>query len=125
LQNLKSLFCAAGAFALGTLAAQPAYAIFPKCTYASYYGHGDGFESGVTASGERLKKHSATTAHRSLPFGTKLRVTNPATGQSVIVRVNDRGPYIAGRSLDLNYGAFIKLAPASQGVAKVCYSVVK
>jgi len=124
LRNLNFLAFAAGAFALSAFAAQPAYAIFPKCTYASYYGHGDGFESGITASGERLKKNSATTAHRSLPFGTKLRVTNPANGQSVIVRVNDRGPYIAGRNLDLNYGAFIKLAPASQGVAKVCYSII-
>ena len=99
------------------------------CTTASYYGTpGDGFgyRSGqmTTSSGERFYPEKFTTAHRSLPFGTRLRVTNQSNGKSVIVRVNDRGPFVAGRSLDLSYGAFTKIASSSQGVASVCYSRV-
>jgi rare lipoprotein A len=58
-----------------------------------------------TASGERFNPNGLTAAHRSLPFGTCLRVSNPGTGRSVVVRVNDRGPYANGASLDLSYGA--------------------
>jgi rare lipoprotein A len=58
-----------------------------------------------TANGEKFDPNAMTAAHRSLPFGTKLRVTNLATGRSVTVRVNDRGPYIAGRVVDVSYSA--------------------
>ena len=71
--------------------------------HASYYGHGEKL-SQHTASGERFNPHGLTAAHRTLPFGTHLRVTY--RGRSVVVRVNDRGPAKAtGRSLDLSYGA--------------------
>ena len=59
-----------------------------------------------------------TTAHKTLPFGTKVKVTNKATGKSVVVKVNDRGPYIKGRTFDLSRGAFSKIAPLSQGIIK-------
>jgi rare lipoprotein A len=95
-----------------------------SCAYASYYGLGDGFHGQRAADGSRFNAHGLTTAHRFLPFGTRLRVTNPATNRSVIVTVTDRGPFIAGRSLDLSYGAFSRIASPSQGVAKVCFAKV-
>ena len=99
------------------------------CTLASHYGtpqDGYGYDGDklITASGERFYPNNHTTAHRWLPFGTRLRVTNQRNGKSVIVRVNDRGPYVGGRDLDLSYGAFSSIAPPSQGVARVCYSRV-
>src|SRR3954469_20730558 len=81
---------------------------------ASYYSHGQ-----KTASGERFNPHGLTAAHRSLPFGTKLRVVNPRNGRSVTVRITDRGPFIKGRSLDLSLGAAKALGITGQGVARV------
>ena len=94
------------------------------CTLASHYGVGDGYHGQTTANGERYNAYGNSVAHRWLPFGTKLRVTNQRTGKSVIVRVNDRGPYVGGRDLDLSYGAFSTIAHPGQGVASVCYSKV-
>jgi rare lipoprotein A len=86
---------------------------------ASNYGGG-----GTTASGEPLNSSAMTAAHKTLPFGTKLRVTNTANGRSVVVRVNDRGPFVAGRCLDLTTGAFSRIASMGAGVATVRYSVL-
>jgi rare lipoprotein A len=94
------------------------------CSLASHYGVGDGYHGRTAANGEVYNAYGLTTAHKYLPFGTKLRVTNQSNGRTVIVRVNDRGPFVAGRSLDLSYGAFSKIASPGQGVANVCYSVV-
>lgn len=77
-----------------------------------------------TASGERMKPSNLTAAHRSLRFGTKLRVTNMRNGKSVIVRVNDRGPFIRGRVLDLSRGAASSISMMSAGTARVCYEVI-
>ena len=93
-----------------------------SCTSASFYGKEDGYNGQTTASGERFNTYSHTTAHRYLPFGTRLRVTNKYNGKSVIVRVNDRGPFVSGRGLDLSYAAFSKIASPSSGVVDVCYS---
>jgi rare lipoprotein A len=81
---------------------------------ASYYSSGT-----LTASGERFDKDGFTAASRTLPFGTRLHVTNPATGRSVIVRINDRGPFIHGRDLDLAKGAAHALGMIEQGTAMV------
>ncbi len=70
---------------------------------ASYYGRE--FHGRRTASGERFDMNAMTAAHRSLPFGTIVRVTNPHNGRSVKVRINDRGPFVAGRDIDLSYAA--------------------
>ncbi len=78
-----------------------------------------------TANGETFDPNQLTAAHRTLPFGTKLRVTNTKTGKSVIVRVNDRGPFIPGRELDLSYAAAQNLGMVDQGVAKVQMTVVQ
>ena len=94
------------------------------CSLASHYGVGDGYHGQTTANGERYNAYGKSVAHRSLPFGTRLRVINQSNGKSVIVRVNDRGPYVHGRTLDLSYGAFSSIAHPGQGVAKICYSRV-
>ena len=78
-----------------------------------------------TANGEQFDPTELTAAHRSLPFGTKLRVTNLATGQSVAVRINDRGPYIEGREIDLSEQAAASLGMLKHGVAKVKLDVVQ
>ena len=70
-----------------------------------------------TASGERLHHDSLTCAHRTYPFGTQLKVTNPANGRSVIVRVTDRGPYVRGRIIDLSVKAAQDLGIIAQGIA--------
>jgi rare lipoprotein A len=111
------------AFAIAGMAPLQAKAA-SGCSLASHYGVGDGYHGQTTANGERYNAYGKSVAHKWLPFGTKLRVTNQQNGKSVLVRVNDRGPYIAGRDLDLSYGAFSSIAHPGQGVTKVCYSRV-
>ena len=77
------------------------------------------FSGRKTASGERLHHDSLTCAHRTYPFGTQLKVTNPANGKMVIVRVTDRGPYVKGRIIDLSVRAAKELGIISQGIAPV------
>jgi len=87
---------------------------------ASFYTEGE-----RTASGEKFDTHELTAAHPTLPFGTKLRVTNVATGRSVTVRVNDRGPYVHGRVVDVSYSAAQSLGMVGKGVANVKLDVVQ
>jgi len=87
---------------------------------ASFYTEGT-----QTANGEKFDTHQLTAAHRTLPFGTRLRVTNVATGRSVTVRVNDRGPFIPGRVVDVSYSAAESLGMVGDGVAKVKLDVVQ
>ena len=84
---------------------------------ASYYAKK--FSGRKTASGERLHHDSLTCAHRTYPFGTQLKVTNPANGKTVIVRVTDRGPYVKGRIIDLSVRAARELGIIAQGIAPV------
>lgn len=72
---------------------------------ASHYGVGDGYGGRRTASGERMNPNAMTAAHRSLPFGSVVRVTNLANGRSVTVRISDRGPFVGGRCVDLSWAA--------------------
>ena len=94
----------------------------PDASYglASYYG-----ESSQTASGEKFNARELTAAHRTLPFGTRVRVTNVATGRSVTVRVNDRGPFVRGRIIDVSHSAAETLGMVGRGVAKVKVDVVQ
>src|ERR671939_763982 len=82
---------------------------------ASWYG--SGFNGRRTANGETFNTNALTAAHRTLPFGTKVRVVNKRTGRSVVVRINDRGPYAHGRIIDLSQAAARAIGVA--GVAKV------
>jgi len=78
-----------------------------------------------TASGEQFNPRELTAAHRTLPFGTRLRVTNVATGQSVTLRVNDRGPFIPGRVVDVSHSAAKELGMIDRGITKVRLEVEK
>jgi len=78
----------------------------------------------VTANGEAFKPLGLTAAHRNLPFGTYLKVTNLRTGKFVIVRVNDRGPFIKGRILDLSLGAAKVIGLTDSGVGKISYTIL-
>jgi rare lipoprotein A len=101
-------------------AAAPAVRSDAKVGMASFYTEGS-----RTASGERLNPAELTAAHPSLPFGTRVRVTSIDTGRSVIVRVNDRGPFVKGRALDVSYSAAKQLDMTQRGVAKVKMEVVQ
>jgi rare lipoprotein A len=84
---------------------------------ASYYGKK--FHGRKTANGERFNMYALTAAHKRLPFGTRVRVTHLKNGRSVAVRINDRGPFVRGRIIDLSYGAAKKLGMVTLGVARV------
>lgn len=86
---------------------------------ASYYWQGS-----RTASGARFNPDGLTAAHRTLPFGTRVRVTNNANGQSVIVTINDRGPFVGGRVIDLSRGAARAINMTGAGLARVSLEVL-
>ena len=94
---------------------------------ASWYG--PGFHGRLTANGERFNKHANTAAHKTLRLGTRVCVTNLDNGKSLIVRINDRGPFIRGRTIDLSEGVAIKLGMKDKGLQRVlitkeCYDNV-
>ncbi len=90
---------------------------------ASYYG--EGFHGKLTASGETFDMYALTCAHLTLPFGTMLKVVNLDNDREVTVRVNDRGPYVGGRIVDLSYGAAERLGMLQAGTASVQLNVVE
>ena len=87
---------------------------------ASFYWQGQ-----QTASGEPFDKSAMTAAHRTLPFNTRIKVTNPRTKRSVVVRINDRGPFTPGRVIDLSDAAAAELGMRDHGLAKVVLEVVE
>ncbi len=89
---------------------------------ASYYA--DKFHGRKTANGERFDQSALTAAHKTLPLGTKVRVTSTKTGKSVVVRINDRGPFIKGRVIDLSRRAAKELGMIKRGLAKVRVEVI-
>ena len=98
------------------LHADPQVASFQQGS-ASWYG--DKFHNRLTANGERYNMNAMTAAHKTLPFGTLVRVESPTTGKSVIVRINDRGPYAKGRIIDLSRAAATQLGVKDMGVYRV------
>jgi rare lipoprotein A len=111
------LFCAVANASLFTLHFSFLRAQGVQTGIASYYAKRA--TGSRTASGDRLHHDSLTCAHRTYPFGTLLKVTNPANSRVVIVRVNDRGPFVRGRIIDLSWGAARELGILAQGVARV------
>lgn len=93
-----------------------------KTSYASYY-H-DKFNGKRTASGEIFHNSKFTAAHRTLKFGTKVRVTNLRNGESVVVTINDRGPFHSSRALDLSKAAFDEIGDLGKGTMPIEYQVV-
>jgi rare lipoprotein A len=90
---------------------------------ASWYG--PGFHGRQTANGEKYDQMAYTVAHKSMKFGTLLKITNPKNGRSIVVRVNDRGPYIEGRELDLSKAAAHELGLIRKGVAWIQVEKIK
>ena len=90
---------------------------------ASFYGAK--FNGRRTASGEKFSNGTLTAAHKTLPFGSKVLVTNVRNGKSVVVRINDRGPYVRGRIIDLSKAAAKKIGLGSSGTARVKLEVLK
>jgi rare lipoprotein A len=86
-----------------------------QCGTASWYEL-----TSITASGERANPNAMTAAHPSLPFGTKVRVTNERNGRSVTVRINDRGPFVGGRIIDVTRAAANQLGFRNSGTTRVC-----
>lgn len=133
--SILLLGCAAGN---AKIASRKGYVRFPEKQYASgekaeiglkitgeasYYG--PGFDGKKTASGEIFDQDDFTCAHKSLPFGTKLKVVRVDNGMSVVVRVNDRGPYVDGRILDLSVAAGKEIGLDKAGHAKVVATVIE
>lgn len=107
----------AAAVILGAAVFMASAAIACTKTTASWYG--PGFHGRTTASGERFNQNAMTVAHKTLPFGSRLRVTYQ--GKSVVVRVTDRGPFVRGRSLDLSKAAAQRIGLLEAGVGSVCW----
>ena len=120
-RGLIKLFTILCIFVLSSCASTPHVDYAPKqrgnYVVASWYGKQ--FNGKLTASGKRFNMYAMTCAHKTLQFGTKLRVTNPDNNKSVIVTVNDRGPFIRGRDLDLSYGAAEEIGIVKKGVGRV------
>ena len=87
--------------------------------------YADKFHGRKTSSGELYNKNNLTAAHKTLPFGTKVKVTNTKNGKSVVVRINDRGPFSKSRELDLSYSAFKEISSIQNGLVKITYEVVE
>lgn len=115
MQSLK-LMAAAAVLCVTAAAAATAES---RCGGASWYAM-----TSRTASGERMDPAQLTAAHRKLPFGTTLRVTNSRNGKSAIVRINDRGPFIKGRVIDLSKAAARELGFVSSGHTAICLAKV-
>lgn len=114
---IKLVFAAYGLMMLAMLGLNttPAEAASPtQCGKASWYAL-----YSRTASGEMMNPNLLTAAHRFLPFGTRVQVTNVKNGKSVVVRINDRGPFVKGRVIDVSKGAAKKIGMVRSGVAQV------
>jgi len=107
---------------LGLLSGRVAAGPRGELGLASYYG--SDFDNQKTASGERFALEKMTAAHRTLPFGTRVRVTNVQNGRSVVVRINDRGPFVKGRVLDLSHAAARQIGLIGAGVGRVRFHVL-
>jgi rare lipoprotein A len=93
-----------------------------SCGIASWYG--PGFHGRLTANGEQFNQNSLTAASKTLPFGTRVRVTNRRNGRLIIVRINDRGPYVGSRVIDLSKEAMKRIGGLDSGVVPVCLNRV-
>ncbi|MCE2572525.1 septal ring lytic transglycosylase RlpA family protein [Motilimonas eburnea] len=95
---------------------------FTQSGQASYYA--DKYNNRKTASGEIYHHKYSTAAHRELPFGAKVKVTNVKNGKTVVVKINDRGPFIRGRIIDLSKSAFSRIGNTSEGLLDVTIQVI-
>ncbi len=121
--NKKSIFCLTLAVGLcaATFAAN-AVGVYKSNAVASYYA--DKFHGRKTSNGETFDMYAFTAAHKSLPFNTMVKVTNLDNGKSVVVRINDRGPFVAGREIDVSKAAASQLGMLSSGTARVSLQIL-
>jgi rare lipoprotein A len=119
--NRKIVLVAAAALVTGLMTSVTG-AMADQCGGASWYG--PGFHGKKTASGERFNENAMTAAHKTLPLGTIVKVTNQRTGKSIKVTINDRGPFAKGRIIDLSKAAAAKLGTKQAGVGKVCVAKI-
>jgi rare lipoprotein A len=117
-KKYQTMFAAAAVVLVSSFASETALAK-NGCGGASWYAL-----HSRTASGERMNPGRLTAAHRSLRFGTRLRVTNSRNGRAVVVRINDRGPFVRGRVLDLSRAAAASIGMTRTGTARVCYDII-
>lgn len=125
MQNFSKLFLSTlltAALALTAILPQALASEGTLSGVASWYG--PGFHGRTTANGERYDMHAMTAAHKSLKFGTKVKVTNQRNGKSVTVRINDRGPFVGGRVIDLSRGAASAIDMIGPGTAPVTIEIV-
>jgi len=108
---------------LGAVFAYQFYGPYYEVGIASWYG--PGFDGRHTANGEIYDMNEISAAHKTLPFGTIVQVVDLETGKSVIVRINDRGPFIKGRIIDLSKGAAEKLGIIDKGITKVGLRILR
>lgn len=120
--NRRVLAALAAAFACCVLAflTAPAQAVSCRGDVVSASWYGPGFHGRATASGQRFNQNAMTAAHKTLPFGTRVRVINQSNGRSATVTINDRGPFVKGRSIDLSRGAADAIGLIPAGVGRVC-----
>ena len=123
--RLRAVAVTVVAFALACATTTPPPEKQPEALHGVASWYGEEFAGRTTANGEIFDPLQFTAAHRTLPFGTVVDVTNPKTGQSVRVRVNDRGPYIGGRVIDLSYAAAQRIGLIEPGIGEVDIAVVK
>jgi rare lipoprotein A len=121
----KALFLFFAAFLVYSCSSSKgAFGTYDKNAVASYYA--DKFNGRKTASGEKFSNSKYTAAHKKLPFGTKVKVTNLANGKSVVVTVNDRGPFSRGKDIDLSKKAFMDITDnKNHGELKVTLEISK
>ncbi len=119
-----ALFLLTVVFFVACSSSKGAYNSYDKSAVASYYA--DKFNGKKTASGEKFSNSKLTAAHKKLAFGTKVKVTNKSNGKSVVVVVNDRGPFGGGRDIDLSKKAFMQITDnKNHGEIKVMLEVAK
>ena len=107
----------------GAFPGPAAYPMRGETGIASFYA--DKYQGRLTANGERFSQHDMTAAHKTLPFDSIVRVVNRDNGRSVVVRINDRGPFIRGRIIDLSWSAFGRIANHRDGLAEVVIEVLE
>ncbi len=117
------IYILAVAALLGAVFVYQFYGPYYEVGIASWYG--PGFDGRRTASGEIYDMNGISAAHKTLPFGTIVQVVDLETGKSVIVRINDRGPFVEGRIIDLSKGAAEKLGIIDKGIAKVGLRIIR
>lgn len=115
--TIRNAFLVASLLTVAAISTGEANANAAQCGRASWYAL-----TSRTASGERMNPSAMTAAHRSLPFGTKIKVTNKKNGKSLVLRINDRGPFIKGRILDVSKAAANQLGFIGSGHTSVCVS---